>query len=96
MFLSRRELLQHTGMGFGLLGAIGLLADSASANDQCGFSVRLLRQINATSVRLVYLNFRRIHLQSEQRLEKYPPPRPAGGAKERGEGRHHRTRKAGR
>jgi len=34
MFLSRREMLQQTGMGFGLLGAIGLLAGPASANDQ--------------------------------------------------------------
>jgi hypothetical protein len=34
MFLSRREMLQQTGMGFGMLGAIGLLAGSASASDQ--------------------------------------------------------------
>lgn len=34
MFLSRREMLQQTGMGFGLLGAIGLLAGPAPANDQ--------------------------------------------------------------
>ncbi|MFM7563758.1 MAG: DUF1501 domain-containing protein, partial [Planctomycetota bacterium] len=34
MFLSRREMLRQTGMGFGLLGAIGLLANDASANDQ--------------------------------------------------------------
>jgi hypothetical protein len=34
MFLSRREMLQQTGMGFGLLGAIGLMVGDPSANDQ--------------------------------------------------------------